>query len=284
MAPGGTRQGAEGIAAHGHSCARDGSRRYAGAGHGVHGRLPSRSERRARGRRARRQDSRPGANLSGRHEALQPVRQEVRLDVEHSEPLCRCRPGRRRCGCRAPVHRIWLSHCLLPRAGSAQRAGLLAAVAPHAQLGLGPGRSGSLRARRFPTWRPSGRAPARGAGAGGSRDVARAEGSTPPGGAPGAHLPAGWGHDARLPGSGRCSRPAPGWSRCPGVGPKTSAAVLLFSRLRKPALPVDSHHYRVAVRLGLLSARVPVGRSHAVLAALFRKGGTRSRCMITTRC
>jgi endonuclease-3 len=54
----------------------------------------------------------------------------------------------------------------------------------------------------------------------------------------------------------------------PGVGPKTSAAVLLFSRLRMPALPVDSHHYRVAVRLGLLSARIPVGPSHAILAAL----------------
>jgi endonuclease-3 len=54
----------------------------------------------------------------------------------------------------------------------------------------------------------------------------------------------------------------------PGVGPKTSAAVLLFSRLRMPALPVDSHHYRVAVRLGLISARIPVGPSHAHLSAL----------------
>ncbi|SEK49428.1 endonuclease-3 [Stigmatella aurantiaca] len=59
------------------------------------------------------------------------------------------------------------------------------------------------------------------------------------------------------------------WLEClPGVGPKTSAAVLLFSRLRKPAMPVDSHHYRVAVRLGLLSPRIPVGPSHALLAAL----------------
>ncbi|WP_224247789.1 endonuclease III domain-containing protein [Hyalangium gracile] len=58
----------------------------------------------------------------------------------------------------------------------------------------------------------------------------------------------------------------------PGVGPKTSAAVLLFSRLRRPALPVDSHHYRVAVRLGLISARVPVGRSHALLSALLPPG------------
>ena len=53
----------------------------------------------------------------------------------------------------------------------------------------------------------------------------------------------------------------------PGVGPKTSAATLLFSRLRKPALPVDSHHHRVAVRLGLIPATVPVGPSHALLEA-----------------
>lgn len=58
----------------------------------------------------------------------------------------------------------------------------------------------------------------------------------------------------------------------PGVGPKTSAAVLLFSRLRMPAMPVDSHHYRVAVRLGLLSARIPVGPSHAILSALLPQG------------
>ena len=53
----------------------------------------------------------------------------------------------------------------------------------------------------------------------------------------------------------------------PGVGPKTSAAVLLFSRLRLPALPVDSHHHRVASRLGLIPANMDVGPSHAVLAA-----------------
>ncbi|WP_224369772.1 endonuclease III domain-containing protein [Hyalangium versicolor] len=57
-----------------------------------------------------------------------------------------------------------------------------------------------------------------------------------------------------------------------GVGPKTSAAVLLFSRLRRPALPVDSHHYRVALRLGLISPRVTVGRSHERLAALLPPG------------
>lgn len=54
----------------------------------------------------------------------------------------------------------------------------------------------------------------------------------------------------------------------PGVGPKTSAAVLSFSDLRGAALPVDSHHHRVAQRLGLIPATMPVGPSHAALAAL----------------
>ena len=53
-----------------------------------------------------------------------------------------------------------------------------------------------------------------------------------------------------------------------GVGPETSAAVLLFSRLRVPALPVDSHHHRVAQRLGLIPASMPVGPAHDALAAL----------------
>ncbi len=55
--------------------------------------------------------------------------------------------------------------------------------------------------------------------------------------------------------------------RLPGVGPKTSAAVLSFSRLRRRALPVDSHHHRVTVRLGLVPASVSVGPSHALLEA-----------------
>ena len=55
--------------------------------------------------------------------------------------------------------------------------------------------------------------------------------------------------------------------RLPGIGPKTSAAVLSFSTLRRPALPVDSHHHRVAVRTGLIPANLPVGPSHRVLAA-----------------
>lgn len=51
----------------------------------------------------------------------------------------------------------------------------------------------------------------------------------------------------------------------PGVGPKTSAATLSFSTLRRPALPVDSHHHRVAQRIGLIPEKMSVGPSHAVL-------------------
>lgn len=51
----------------------------------------------------------------------------------------------------------------------------------------------------------------------------------------------------------------------PGVGPKTSAATLLFSHLRMRAMPVDAHHYRVAVRLGVIPASVSEGKAHLVL-------------------
>ncbi len=54
----------------------------------------------------------------------------------------------------------------------------------------------------------------------------------------------------------------------PGIGPKTSAAVLSFSTLRQAALPVDSHHHRVAQRTGLIPRSMSVGPSHAALAAL----------------
>jgi endonuclease III len=54
----------------------------------------------------------------------------------------------------------------------------------------------------------------------------------------------------------------------PGVGPKTSAAVLSFSSLRRRALPVDSHHHRVAQRLGLIGSNISVGPSHRLLESL----------------
>ncbi len=52
-----------------------------------------------------------------------------------------------------------------------------------------------------------------------------------------------------------------------GIGPKTSAATLLFSNLRMPALPVDSHHHRVAQRLGLIPEKVGPGPAHKLLEA-----------------
>jgi len=54
----------------------------------------------------------------------------------------------------------------------------------------------------------------------------------------------------------------------PGVGPKTSAATLLFSSLRLPAMPVDSHHHRVAQRLALIGPKVGEAAAHAQLEAL----------------
>ncbi len=53
-----------------------------------------------------------------------------------------------------------------------------------------------------------------------------------------------------------------------GVGPKTSAAVLSFSSLRAKALPVDSHHFRVAVRLGIIDAKIGEGKANRVLENL----------------
>lgn len=61
---------------------------------------------------------------------------------------------------------------------------------------------------------------------------------------------------------------AKAWLRAiPGVGPKTAACVLMFA-LNKPALPVDTHVYRVSSRLGLLDARTSVEAAHAQLEAL----------------
>lgn len=55
------------------------------------------------------------------------------------------------------------------------------------------------------------------------------------------------------------------WLRSlPGVGPKTAACVLLFS-LGMPALPVDTHVHRVAIRLGLVPERTSAERAHEAL-------------------
>lgn len=52
-----------------------------------------------------------------------------------------------------------------------------------------------------------------------------------------------------------------------GVGPKTRSCVLLFS-CRKPILPVDTHVYRVSVRLGLIGQKVTPEVAHELLLAL----------------
>ena len=60
----------------------------------------------------------------------------------------------------------------------------------------------------------------------------------------------------------------------PGVGPKTAACVLLFS-LGFPALPVDTHVHRVALRLGLIPVGTSAEAAHGPLEA--RLGGDRDR-------
>jgi endonuclease-3 len=52
--------------------------------------------------------------------------------------------------------------------------------------------------------------------------------------------------------------------RLPGVGEKTANCVLLFS-LGKPCLPVDTHVFRVAKRLGLIDAKVSIDKAHYLL-------------------
>ena len=58
---------------------------------------------------------------------------------------------------------------------------------------------------------------------------------------------------------------AKGWlTALDGVGPKTAACVLLFS-FGKPAMPVDTHVFRVAKRLHLIDEEVSVDQAHTLL-------------------
>ena len=52
-----------------------------------------------------------------------------------------------------------------------------------------------------------------------------------------------------------------------GVGPKTTACVMMFS-LCRPVLPVDTHVFRVSHRLGLIEKRIGEARAHDALEAL----------------
>ncbi len=61
---------------------------------------------------------------------------------------------------------------------------------------------------------------------------------------------------------------ARGWLKAlPGVGTKTANCVFLFS-LGRPALPVDTHVYRVAKKLGLIDAKTTVEKAHKLLESL----------------
>jgi endonuclease-3 len=53
----------------------------------------------------------------------------------------------------------------------------------------------------------------------------------------------------------------------PGVGMKTASVVLLFS-LGMPAMPVDTHVFRVSKRLGLIGSKVTVEKAHGLLERL----------------
>ena len=60
----------------------------------------------------------------------------------------------------------------------------------------------------------------------------------------------------------------------PGVGPKSSAAILSYSTLKARALPVDSHHFRVAVRLGIIDKKLGEIKANLVLENLLPKSFT----------
>lgn len=52
--------------------------------------------------------------------------------------------------------------------------------------------------------------------------------------------------------------------RLNGIGPKTAAIILCFS-LGMPAMPVDTHIFRVSKRLGLIGPKVNADKAHDVL-------------------
>ncbi len=62
-------------------------------------------------------------------------------------------------------------------------------------------------------------------------------------------------------------------NRLEGVGPKTTACVLLFSA-RKPILPVDTHVHRVSIRLGLIGSQVTPEAAHDLLQNLLPRDAT----------
>ncbi len=61
-----------------------------------------------------------------------------------------------------------------------------------------------------------------------------------------------------------------GWSylrSIPGVGPKTTACVLMFN-LDRPVMPVDTHVHRTSLRLGLIGPKVNAEQAHTIFAKI----------------
>lgn len=56
-------------------------------------------------------------------------------------------------------------------------------------------------------------------------------------------------------------------NRFHGIGPKTTACVLLFS-CKMPILPVDVHVHRTSMRIGLIGKKVTADNAHTLLQAL----------------
>ena len=56
-----------------------------------------------------------------------------------------------------------------------------------------------------------------------------------------------------------------------GVGPKTAAIILCFS-LGLPAMPVDTHIYRVSRRLGFIRPKVSAEQAHDILEPMVEPG------------
>ena len=68
-----------------------------------------------------------------------------------------------------------------------------------------------------------------------------------------------------------CRRHRRTWRRCPGVGRKTAACVLLFA-LGMRDVPVDTHVSRVGTRLGLFRPSAPFEELHDAMLALTPPG------------
>lgn len=63
-------------------------------------------------------------------------------------------------------------------------------------------------------------------------------------------------------------REAKSWlQKLPGVGPKTASIVLCFA-FGRPAIPVDTHVFRVSWRLGLVDRSIGEAKAHDLLSAL----------------